>query len=87
MGSENVTTDRQQSAGRGALALVGATMIDGTGDPPLPDAVVLIADGQIRAVGPRSDTRVPQGFERRDLKGMTLLPGLIDSHVHLSLAN
>src|SRR5262249_20828034 len=66
-----------------ALALVCATVIDGTGAPPLRDAVVLIENGRITAVGPRSRTKIPDGFKRRDLSGLTVLPGLIDSHVHL----
>jgi enamidase len=68
------------------VALIGATVIDGTGSAPLPDGVVLIENGRIRAIGPRRSTRIPDGFERRDLTGLTVLPGLIDSHVHLQFA-
>ncbi len=67
-----------------SLALVGATLIDGTGAPPLRDAVILIENGRIRAVGARSQITIPDAFERRDLTGLTILPGLIDSHVHLN---
>lgn len=66
------------------LALVGATVIDGTGAPPLHDSVILIQNGRITAVGPRSETKIPEGFERRDTSSLTVLPGLIDSHVHLN---
>lgn len=68
------------------LALVGATVIDGTGAPPLHDSVILIENGRITAVGPRSKTKIPEGFEWRDLSSLTVLPGLIDSHVHLTFA-
>lgn len=68
------------------LALVGAAIIDGTGAPPLSDAVIIVENGRIAAVGPRSQVAVPVGVERRDLAGLTILPGLIDSHVHISFA-
>lgn len=58
------------------LALVGATVIDGTGAPALPNAVIIIGNGRIRRVGPRSQLAIPEGVERRDLTGLTLLPGL-----------
>src|SRR6516225_5222153 len=66
------------------LALVGATVIDGVNARPLPDAVVLIENGRIAAVGTRARTPIPDGFERKDLTGLTLLPGLIDSHVRVA---
>jgi imidazolonepropionase-like amidohydrolase len=69
-----------------SLALVGATVIDGTGALPLRDAVVLIESGRIVAIGSRARTKIPDHFERRDLRGLTVLPGLIDSHVHLNFA-
>lgn len=68
------------------IAFVGATVIDGTGAPAIPDAIILIENHRIRAVGPRSLINVPKNFERHDLTGLTVLPGLIDSHVHLSFA-
>jgi imidazolonepropionase-like amidohydrolase len=66
------------------VAITGATVIDGTGSPPLKDAVIVIENGRIASVGPRSGARVPDGAERKDLSGLTVLPGLIDSHVHIS---
>jgi dihydroorotase-like cyclic amidohydrolase len=62
-----------------SLALVGATVIDGTGALPLRDAVVLIESGRIVAIGSRARTKIPDHFERRELRGVTVLPGLIDS--------
>lgn len=68
------------------LALIGATVIDGTGAPPFRDATIIVENGCITAVGPRSQVEVPDGAERRDLTGLTILPGFIDSHVHISFA-
>lgn len=68
------------------LALIGATVIDGTGAPPLPDSVVVVESGRISAVGTRLDVVIPDEAEQWDLTGLTILPGLIDSHVHISFA-
>jgi imidazolonepropionase-like amidohydrolase len=65
--------------------LIGATLIDGTGAPPVPNAAVLINDeGRIAAAGPRATLSPPPQAEVLDVSGMTLLPGLIDCHDHLA---
>jgi imidazolonepropionase-like amidohydrolase len=66
------------------MALVGATLVDGTGAAPVPDAVVLVRDGRIACAGPRDACPVPEGVETRDLRGHWIVPGLIDAHVHFS---
>ena len=43
------------------LALVGATLVDGTGAPPVPGAVVLVRGGRITCAGPRSACHIPAG--------------------------
>ena len=63
----------------------GVRLIDGTGDSPQSDAAVLVNDqGRIEAVGPRESIDSPPGAEVISATGMTLLPGLIDCHDHLS---
>src|SRR6266545_8272220 len=64
--------------------LLGATLIDGTGAAPVPDAAVLINDGRITAAGPRHAVSWPANVDIVDLSGLTLLPGLIDGHDHLA---
>jgi imidazolonepropionase-like amidohydrolase len=64
------------------VAFIGATVIDGTGAPPMKDAVILVQDGRIVAAGPRAATPIPSDAERVDLAGRFLLPGLTDMHVH-----
>ena len=49
-----------------------------------PDAIVLIEDGRVTKAGRRSNTQVPRDAEMVDASGLTLLPGLIDCHVHLT---
>ena len=64
-------------------AIVGATLIDGRGGVPVLDAVVVIRGEKIVAVGKRSAVTIPADAEVIDAKGLTLLPGLIDSHFHI----
>ena len=68
-------------------ALIGADLIDGTGGPVLKDAVVLLDGDRIESVGVRGSVAVPPGSEEVDLTGLTLLPGLIDTHDHLASKN
>ena len=65
------------------IAIVGGTLIDGTGRPPLTDAAIVMQDGRFIAVGKRGEVSLPQGAEVIDAKGKTILPGLIDGHCHL----
>ena len=64
--------------------LVGANLIDGTGGPVLQNAAVLLDGDRIEEVGPRAAVKAPPGSEEVDLTGLTLLPGLIDTHDHLA---
>jgi imidazolonepropionase-like amidohydrolase len=64
------------------FAIVGGTLIDGTGKTPVNDSAVLIENGKIVAVGPRAQVKVPQGTKVIDAKGKTILPGLWDMHAH-----
>lgn len=63
------------------LAIVDVGVIDGTGSPRQPHRTVLVRDGRIQAVTP-ADRRAPKGYRRIDGRGMTLIPGLWDMHVH-----
>ena len=66
------------------LALVGATLVDGRGGAPVPSSVVIVRDGRIVAAGPRARVPVPAGMDTLDARGLWLLPGLADAHVHYS---
>ena len=65
-----------------SLAIVGATLIDGTGAAPVPDAAVVIENGRIMAAGPRTKIKIPKHAQIVDGKGKYLLPGLWDMHAH-----
>ncbi len=64
------------------LAITGATLEDSTGAPALPDSVILIENGVIKAVGPRSKVRIPKDASILDATGKFAIPGLWDMHAH-----
>jgi hypothetical protein len=62
----------------------GGLLVDGTGAaPPLPDSSVLIQDDRVVAVGPADAIGTPDDARVVDARGLVVLPGLIDAHVHL----
>ena len=65
------------------IAIVGATLIDGTGGPVITDSTVIIRGERIVAVGRRDAVKLPSDADVVDAKGLTLVPGLIDSHFHI----
>ena len=65
------------------IALVGGTLIDVTGKPPVPDSVVIIEGDRIVAAGSRSTLKIPGNAQVINVAGKFLLPGLWDMHAHL----
>jgi imidazolonepropionase-like amidohydrolase/photosystem II stability/assembly factor-like uncharacterized protein len=70
-------------AGKKTIAITGATIIDGNGGEPIQNGCVIVENGKILEVGKNGDVTIPAGAEIVDGKGMSLLPGFIDSHFHL----
>lgn len=70
-------------ANEGTIAFVGATLIDGTDADPLPNAVLVVTDGRVRAVGPRDAVTIPAGADVVDVSGKYIMPGLINAHGHV----
>ncbi len=65
--------------------LSGATVITATGEDPILNASLLIEDGTILYIGPKSEAPVDDEYELIDVSGMWITPGLIDTNVHLIL--
>ncbi len=68
------------------VAITAARMLDVSTGRTVADPVVVVTDGRISAVGRAGTVAIPADARRIDLPGKTLLPGLIDMHVHLSRA-
>lgn len=66
------------------LVLRGGVVIDGSGAPPRPATSVHLRDDRIVAVGPAADAAAPH-VPVLDVSGLTVMPGLIDAHVHVTL--
>jgi imidazolonepropionase-like amidohydrolase len=64
-------------------AFVGATLFDGTEAPPVSDAVLLVRNGRVVAMGPRATTDIPADAEVIDVSGRHIIPGLINAHGHV----
>jgi formylglycine-generating enzyme required for sulfatase activity len=68
------------------IALVGASVVDVIKGTVIRDAVVVVKGDRIAAVGPAKDVQIPDGARTLRLDGQYLIPGLINSHVHLASA-
>lgn len=66
-----------------AIVFRGATVIDGSGRPPIASATIVVAGDRIAAVGPDASIPVPADAQVIDARGRTIFPGLADLHVHL----
>ena len=67
------------------IAFRGATLVDGTGAPPLPNSLLVVEDGRIASVGPATPealAKLPPGTTIITGDGKWIVPGLIDAHVH-----
>jgi len=65
-------------------ALTGATLIDGRGSAPVANANVILRDGKIDCAGSAAQCPVPEGIDVTDARGLWIMPGLVDAHVHFS---
>jgi imidazolonepropionase-like amidohydrolase len=68
----------------GTYAMVGATIVDGTGGPAIRDGVIVVRDGRIADVGPRAAVTVPPDAFSVPVDGKTIIPGLWDMHTHVT---
>jgi imidazolonepropionase-like amidohydrolase len=65
------------------IALAHVRVIDGTGSAPLEDQTIVIADGKIKSISTAATANIPANAQTLDLKGYTVLPGLVGMHNHM----
>jgi len=77
-----MTASAQAQSRNATLIINGGTLIDGTGGPPVADAVVVVSGDRIADTGSSSKIIVPKNTKTIDARGKWIIPGLIDAHVH-----
>lgn len=71
-----------QAPATNSTAIVGGTLIDGTGAPARPDQTIIVTGNRITRIGPSATTPAPAGARVIDAAGKYVIPGLFESHVH-----
>jgi len=64
-------------------AFTGATIIDGSGAPPVPNGILLIQYGRVVAMGTKESVTIPANTTTVDVSGKTIIPGFINAHGHV----
>src|SRR5690554_3994020 len=76
--------ENQSEAGQSSqIIFVGATLIDGSGAPPMENAFMLVKDGRITAIGAGGRIEAPEGATVVDVSGKFIMPGIINGHGHV----
>jgi imidazolonepropionase-like amidohydrolase len=81
----SVGAQKAPPAGAPTLAIVNGRLIDGFGGPPIERSVVLVTGNRISAIGRAGEVAIPAGVKVIDAGGRTVMPGMMDMHVHLML--
>lgn len=81
----SVSPSTAQDSDIKTIALIGGMLLDGYEAPPIHDAAVIVRGDRIVAAGPRHKVTIPDDAVRIDTRGKTIMPGLIDMHIHLDL--
>jgi imidazolonepropionase-like amidohydrolase len=73
----------QSQSGSGVVLYEGARLIIGDATAPIENGALLVANGRFTAVGPRASVTAPAGVRRVDLTGKTIMPAMVNAHVHM----
>jgi imidazolonepropionase-like amidohydrolase/dipeptidyl aminopeptidase/acylaminoacyl peptidase len=71
---------------KGVIALRNARLITMKGDEVIARGDIVITDNRITAIGPAGRVTIPAGADVRDVRGKTIMPGLVDVHAHTWVA-
>ena len=80
-------TSQDTTASGSAIVFRNARVIDGSGEPPIDDATIIVDRGRIEAIGLATAVKHPDGATIVDCRGKTIIPGLISDHSHVGLVN
>lgn len=78
----NINADKEYA--HGSIALQNVRIISMKGDEVIENGTIVITDGRIAAVGSKTKVRIPVSAKKLDLRGKTIIPGIIDLHDHCS---
>ena len=79
----SLTLSSQTRGTSGPVVYEGARLITGDGSAPIENGAFLVQNGRISAIGPRAGVKAPAGATRVDLAGKTVMPAMINAHVHI----
>lgn len=79
----SVCAEKEDDQSVSPMALINGIMVDGLGGIPIADGILVIRGDKIEALGPRGSVSVPAGSRVIDVRGGTVLPGVINAHVHI----
>jgi len=79
----SLTLSSQTRGPAGPVVYEGARLITGDGSAPIENGAFLVQNGRVSAIGPRADVKAPAGAARVDLTGKTVMPAMINAHVHI----
>jgi imidazolonepropionase-like amidohydrolase len=77
--------NNQKDANQRYTALIGGTLIDGTGRDPVRESALVIKGAALQQVGKKGGVEIPSECDVVDVTGKTIMPGMFDCHVHISL--
>src|SRR2546421_7478308 len=83
--NQNIVNPKSGGGITAMLAITNGTIIDGLGGDPRTAMTLLIEDERITALGRQGEVAIPPGTQVIDAMGGSILPGLIDTHVHFTL--
>lgn len=76
-------TQQPAAVNTGYRAFTGATIIDGTGNAPIANGVLLVSNGRVVAVGKAGEINIPTQAQVTSVAGKTIMPGIINAHGHV----
>jgi imidazolonepropionase-like amidohydrolase len=83
LGAIAALTEVRAQARPPVRAFTGARVFDGSDRAPLENAILIVRDGRIEAVGPAGRITIPDGAERVSVAGKWIIPGLVNAHGHV----